>query len=184
MDRTFSNPVTGDTATLVEMSNETNGARTAAVVAAKPGGGVPMHQHTDHDEVIEVIAGELEVILNGKKQHLGPGDRVLIERGVTHLWRNPSRDRELEMRATMTPGHPDFERFLRVYYGLGRDGELGKNKMPKRFSDLALLADLDPSIFVGLKRLLRPLMRWTAKRARQRGREAELLRRYVPEDVR
>ena len=184
MQRTFSNPVTGDTATFLEMSKETGGARSVAELEVQPGGGVPIHQHADHGEQIEVLAGELEVVLSGKKRRLGPGERVVIERGVTHLWRNPSPDRVLLMRATMTPGHPDFERFLRVYYGLGRDGELGKNKMPKRFSDLALLGELDPSIFVGLKRLLRPLMRWTAKRARKRGREAELLRRYVSDDAR
>ena len=184
MERTFSNPATGDTVTLVEMSRETAGTRTVAALEVKPGGGVPIHQHADHDELLEVIAGELEVILNGKTQRFGPGERAVIERGVTHLWRNPSPDRGLEMRATMTPGHPDFERFLRVYYGLGRDGELDKNKMPKRFSDLALLGELDPSIFVGLKRLMRPLMRWAAKRARKRGREAELFRRYVPDDAR
>ncbi|HEY5948523.1 MAG TPA: cupin domain-containing protein [Kofleriaceae bacterium] len=184
MERTFSNPVTGDTATLIEMSKETSGVRSVAEIEVKPGGGVPMHQHADHDELIEVATGEVEVIMNGKTRRLGAGERIFIERGVTHLWRNPSPDRGLTMRATMTPGHPDFERFLRVYYGLGRDGELGKNKMPKRFSDLALLAELDPSIFIGLKRLLRPLMRWVAKRARTRGREAELLRRYVPDDVR
>jgi hypothetical protein len=84
----------------------------------------------------------------------------------------------------MTPGHPDFELFLRVFYGLGRDGELGKDKLPRRFGDLALLSELDPSIFVGAKRLLRPLMRWTAARARKRGREAELLRRYAPDERR
>jgi hypothetical protein len=82
----------------------------------------------------------------------------------------------------MTPGHPDFERFLRVYYGLGRDGELGENKLPRRFEDLAVLGELDPSIFIGAKRLLRPLMRWTAARARKRGRTAELLGRYAAGD--
>lgn len=65
-----------------------------------------------------------------------------------------------------------------MYYGLGRDGELGRNKLPKRFGDLALLSELDPSIFVGAKRLLRPLMRWAAKRAGRCGREAELLAHY------
>jgi hypothetical protein len=47
-----------------------------------------------------------------------------------------------------------------------------------------LISDLDPSIFVGAKRLLRPLMRWTAARARKRGREAELLRRYASDERR
>lgn len=178
MVRTIINTATGEKATFLETSHETGGARTIAEVEVGPGGGVPVHQHADHDEKIEVIAGQIEVTLQGAKRRLGPGEHVLIPRGTTHRWCNPSPDGDLRFRATMTPGHPDFERFLRVYYGLGRDGELGRNKLPKRFADLALLGDLDPSIYVGAKRLLRPLMRWTAARARKRGREAELLRRY------
>jgi quercetin dioxygenase-like cupin family protein len=181
MERTIVNTATGERATYLETSRETGGARTALEVEVKPGGGVPVHRHADHDELIEVVAGEIEVTMHGTKRRLGPGEHVLIERGTAHEWRNPSPDRDLTFRGGMTPGHPDFELFLRVYYGLGRDGELGKNKLPKRFADLALLGELDPSIFVGVKRLLRPVMRWTAERARKRGREAELLRRYAPE---
>ena len=184
MDRTITNTATGEQATYLETSRETGGARSTLDLVVKPGGGVPVHQHADHDELIEVVEGEIEVTLNGAKRRLGPGERVLIERGVPHRWCNPSPDRDLRFRGGMTPGHPDFELFLRVYYGLGRDGELGKDKLPKRLGDLALLSELDPSIFVGAKRLLRPLMRWTARRARRRGREAELLRRYAPDESR
>lgn len=181
MERTITNTATGEQATYLETSRETGGARTVAEVRVKPGGGVPVHQHAGHEERIEVLAGEIEVTTNGRTRRLGPGEVAVIERGTTHRWCNPSRDRDLTFRATMTPGHPSFEKFLRVYYGLGRDGELGRNKLPKRFADVALLAELDPSIFVGLKRLMRPFMRWTAARARRRGREAELLQRYAPD---
>jgi quercetin dioxygenase-like cupin family protein len=182
MSRTIINTATGEKATYLETSRETNGARSVLEVEVKPGGGVPVHRHGDHDELIEVIAGEIEVTMNGTKHRLLPGESIVIERGTTHQWRNPSPAHDLKFRGGMTPGHPDFELFLRVFYGLGTDGELGKNKLPKRFSDLALLSELDPSIFVGVKRLLRPVMRWTAKRARKSGREAELLERYAAKE--
>lgn len=184
MERTISNTATGEKVTYLETSRETGGARSSFEMQAQPGGGVPAHQHADHDELVEVLDGEIEVTLNGVRRRLGPGERVVIERGTTHQWRNPSPDRVLTFRGAMTPGHPDFEVFLRVYYGLGRDGELGPNKLPKRFGDLAILSALDPSIFVGAKRLLQPFMRWTAARARRQGREAELLRRYAPDERR
>ena len=184
MERTIINTATGEKLTYLETSRETGGARSSFEMEAGPGGGVPVHQHADHDELIEVLEGEIEVTMNGTQRRLGPGERVLIERGTKHLWRNPAPDRDLKFRGGMTPGHPDFELFLRLYYGLGRDGELGKNKLPRRLGDLALLSDLDPSIFVGVKRLLRPLMRWAAARARKRGREAELLRRYASDEQR
>ena len=184
MERTIINSATGERLTYLETSRETAGARSSFEMEAKPGGGVPVHQHADHDELIEVLEGEIEVTMNGSKRRLGPGERVLIERGTTHRWCNASPDRDLKFRGGMTPGHPDFELFLRVYYGLGRDGELGKDKLPRRLGDLALLSELDPSIFVGAKRLVRPLMRWIAARARKRGREAELLRRYASDERR
>ena len=181
MERTILNTATGEKATFLQTSVETAGERSAFEIEVRPGGGVPTHQHSDHDEHMEVVAGELEVTLAGRRRRLGPGEHVVVPRGTTHRWRNPSRERELKFRGQMTPGHPDFELFLRVYYGLGRDGELGRNKLPKRFADLALLSELDPSIFVGLRRLLRPLMQWTAARAHRRGRNTELLRRYAPD---
>jgi hypothetical protein len=62
-------------------------------------------------------------------------------------------------------------------------GELRPSGLPRRFADLALLADWDPSLLaVGARRLLAPLMRWSARRARAHGRAAELLRRYGGSD--
>ena len=122
MERTIVNTATGEKVTYLETSRETGGARSRFEMEAKPGGGVPLHRHAHHDELIEVLDGEIEVTMNGVKRRLGPGERVLIERGTTHRWCNPSPDRDLKFRGGMTPGHPDFELFLRVYYGLGRDG--------------------------------------------------------------
>jgi hypothetical protein len=66
-----------------------------------------------------------------------------------------------------------------VSFGLGRDGWLRPSGLPRRFADLALLADWDPSLLaVGPRRLRVPLLRWWARRARANGHAAELLRRY------
>jgi Cupin domain len=127
---------------------------------------------------IEVLDGEIEVTVGGVTRRLGAGERVVIQRGTVHAWRNPSSDRKLRFRGMMTPGHPGFEAFLRLWFGLARDGQLRRSGMPRHFGDLALLADWDPSLAAGPLRLLAPLMRWSARRARSRGRAAELLRRY------
>ena len=182
-ERTISNPVSGERCTFLETSRETNAARTIAEFDVTPGGGVPTHRHSEHSERIEVLDGEIEVTMNGTQHRIGPGDVFVIEPRAVHSWRNPSTDRHLKARMTMTPGHPGFERFLRVWFGLGRDGELRPNGMPRRFSDLALLTEWDPSILAGPKRLLTPLIRLAARRARKRGRDRELLRRYDPESV-
>ncbi|HLK12459.1 MAG TPA: cupin domain-containing protein [Candidatus Binatia bacterium] len=178
-DRAIQNPVTGERAVFVETSCESNGARTVGEVEVRPGGGVFAHRHAEHEERIEVLEGELEVTLGWVRCRLQAGEQVVVPRGTVHGWRNLSSERTARFRGTMTPGHPGFETALRVAFGLGRDGGLRRNGVPRRFTDLALIADWDPSLLdVGPRRLLAPLMRWTARRAAARARAADLLRRY------
>jgi quercetin dioxygenase-like cupin family protein len=175
--RTIENPVTGERATFLETSQETGGARTVADLEVAPDGGVPKHNHTDHDERIDVLEGEIEVTIDGKRHRLLAGEQIVIQRGRVHSWRNPSQQTS-RFRGSMNPGHPGFERLLRVLFGLARDGQVRPNGMPRSLADLGLLTEWDPSILSGPLRLLRPLMRWFARRARARGRADELLRRY------
>ena len=178
-DRTIDNPVTGQRAVFIETARESGGARTVLDVETTPGGGVLPHRHGDHEEWIDVLEGEIELTTSGVTRRVCAGEHVVIEPGAVHSWRNPGADRNLRFRGTMMPGHPGFETVLRVSFGLGRDGELRPSGLPRRFADLALLADWDPSLLaVGARRLLAPLMRWSARRARAHGRAAELLRRY------
>lgn len=180
-DRAIHNPVTGERATYLETSRESGGARTVIEFEVGAGGGPPRHQHANHQERIEVLEGEIEVTAGGVTRRMGVGEQVVIEPGTVHGWRNPS-DRKLRFRGMMTPGNPGFEVFLRVWFGLARDGALRPGGLPRRFGDLALLADWDPSLAAGPLRLMAPLMRWSAHRARARGRAAELLRRYGCEE--
>lgn len=182
-DRTIQNPVTGQRVVFVETASDSRGARTVLDVDTTPGGGVLMHQHADHEEWIDVLEGEIEVTMDGVTRRAGAGEHIVIAAGAVHSWRNPTPDRLLRFRGTMTPGHPGFETVLRVSFGLGRDGGLRASGMPRRFADLALLTDWDPSLLaIGPRRLLGPLMRWSARRARARGHAAELLRHYGSAD--
>lgn len=177
--RTIENPVSGERATWIESARDNGGTRTVADVEVGPGGGVPVHRHAQHQERIHVLAGEMQVTVRGQGRRLVAGESIVVEPGVMHGWRNPSRDRKLVFRGEMHPGHPGFETALRVIFGLGRDGELRPGGMPRRFTDLALVAGWDPSLLaVGPRRLLVPLLRWYAGRAAARARAAVLLRRY------
>lgn len=176
--RTIENPVTGERATFVETSEESGAARTVADLQVAPRGGVPKHRHADHEERIEVLEGEIEVTIEGKTTRLREGEHVVIRRGHTHSWRNPSPARSSRFRGRMTPGHPGFERLLRVLFGLARDGHVRPNGLPRRLEDIGLLTEWDPSILHGPLRVLAPVLRWFARRARARGRADELLERY------
>lgn len=177
--RTIENPVSGERATWIECARDNGGARTVADVEVSPGGGVPEHRHAQHEERIRVLAGEMEVTVHGGVHRLAAGESIVVERGATHGWRNPSRGRRLFFRGEMLPGHPGFETALRVVFGLGRDGELRPGGLPRRFTDLALVAGWDPSLLaVGPRRLLLPILRWYNRRAASRARAAVLLGRY------
>jgi len=177
-DRTIDNPVTGERVTYIETSHDTGRARSVIDLEVQPGGGVAIHRHAGHDEQIEVLEGEIEVTLNGARRRLGAGERLVIERGTVHAWRNPSPDGLLRFRGMMTPGHPGFENVLRVLFGLARDGEVRRNGVPKRISDVGLLLALDPSLLTGMLRLVAPLARWSARRPSARRRAGALLHRY------
>jgi quercetin dioxygenase-like cupin family protein len=174
----ITNPVTGERMTFVATSSQTGGARTVGDLLIDRLGGVPGHFHDAHDERIEVLEGEIEVIVEGVKTTLRAGDHIDIPRGKVHSWRNPSRDRASAFRGTMTPGHPGFETAIKVMFGLARDGEVRRSGIPKRFSDVALLADWNQGLPAGPLSLLKPVFAWAARRAKARGRDAELLRRY------
>ena len=180
-DRTIHNPVTGQRAIFIETARESGGARTVADVETTPGGGVLLHRHADHEERIEVLEGEIEVTTDGVTRRVRAGEHVVIEAGAVHSWRNPSADRVLRFRGMMTPGHPGFETVLRVSFGLGRDGGLRPSGLPRRFADLALLADWDPSLLaVGPRRLLgaaHAVVRAARPGPRSRRRAAASLRR-------
>ena len=181
--RVIENPVTGQRVIFTETARETDGARTVADIDTTPGGGVLLHQHAEHEEWIGVVEGEIELTMDGVTRQLRAGQEAVIPAGAVHSWRNPSPDRVLRFRAMMTPGHPGFETVIHVSFGLGRDGWLRPSGLPRRFADLALLTDWDPSLLaVGPRRLLTPLMRWAARRARATGHAAELLRRYGVSD--
>ncbi|QKH38253.1 cupin domain-containing protein [Achromobacter pestifer] len=51
---------------------------------------VPPHVHPNQDEYIFVLAGRIDLLLDGKKASAGPGDLVRMPRGVPHAFFNNS----------------------------------------------------------------------------------------------
>jgi len=69
------------------------GARELVVieVTLEPGHGHNFHQHPDQEEVIYVVAGEVEQWLEREKRVLQPGDSVFIPKDVVHASFNTSQ---------------------------------------------------------------------------------------------
>ncbi len=62
------------------------GAKDSTVidVTLTPGKGHNFHKHPDQEEMILVVAGQVEQWLDREKRILGPGDSVFIPAGVVH----------------------------------------------------------------------------------------------------
>jgi quercetin dioxygenase-like cupin family protein len=175
--RTIENPVQKDVATFVETSSETGGAKSVIDVDVAPGGRVRPHYHHDFDEEIVAVDGPIEVTAGGRKILLRQGERYVVPRGVTHTWANVS-ERAIRFRAILVPGHRGFENFLRLAYGLARDGKVKADGTPSAFGDLAVLLTWGDTNIPGVMGVLNPVLRWRARKAEASGRAGELRARY------
>jgi quercetin dioxygenase-like cupin family protein len=65
---------------------ETTGAKELVVIEVNlaQGHGHNFHKHPDQEEVIYVVAGQVEQWLEAEKQVLSPGDSVFIAKDVVH----------------------------------------------------------------------------------------------------
>ena len=57
---------------------------TAMDVTIKPGKGHSFHRHPDQEEVIFIVAGNVEQWIEREKRILGPGDSAFIPAGLVH----------------------------------------------------------------------------------------------------
>jgi mannose-6-phosphate isomerase-like protein (cupin superfamily) len=56
----------------------------------EPGNGQPLHIHHNIDELLYVLEGEIDFLLDGKRARFGPGGFAFIARGSPHAFRNLS----------------------------------------------------------------------------------------------
>ena len=81
-----------DWGTLGWMSRPATGAANLVVIEVNllPGRGHNFHKHPDQEEVIYVLAGEVEQWLEQERRILRPGDAVFIDADVVHASFNVS----------------------------------------------------------------------------------------------
>jgi len=160
----------------VETSEETGGSRTLVIVDLGPGGVAPAHRHKTQAERFVCVSGVLDVSLDGKTRKLTAGEEVTAPSGMMHAFGNTGSERAV-FRVEITPGNPGWEKMMRVSFGLVNDGETWGD-IPKRFTDLAVLATWGEADLPGPLVLFAPLFRWRAASEAGIRRGAELLRRY------
>jgi len=75
-----------------------------------PGFGVPPHVHEREDELIYIVAGEFEIILEDEKFSAHTGDHVFFPRHVAHAFQNVG-SKPGKAIFTISPG-ANFEEFF------------------------------------------------------------------------
>jgi mannose-6-phosphate isomerase-like protein (cupin superfamily) len=128
MTDTIVNPLTGDTLTFLEATDELFRFRELALPSTY---GPALHVHPHQEERFEVIRGSIEFVMGRNKVVCHPGESVVVPAGVAHTFQNAG-DGEAEMFGEYRPGLPEHSRrFFEVYFALARAGLTDAKGLPK-----------------------------------------------------
>ncbi len=137
-----------DRITFVKTTEETNGEYLLLKEEVAPHGGTPMHYHVSFTEKFEVLEGQLNIMIAGEHKILKAGQGTFVPLKAHHRVFNTSETPV----AYMTEVRParQFEKALRVDYGLARDGKTNAEAIPTNLWHLALLFQLSESYLPGV----------------------------------
>src|SRR5260221_6940303 len=133
--RVIENPILKDRITFLKTAAETNGEYLLFQVELAPGGGVLRHYHTTFTERFEVLDGELHIDSRHEQLVLRSGQSADIPLRAAHRFYNPS-SQSVSFLAEVKPAR-QFEKNLRISYGLPRDGKTTAQGIPKNPLHLA-----------------------------------------------
>jgi quercetin dioxygenase-like cupin family protein len=101
-------------------------------------GGTPIHVHPHAVETYEVLEGKLDVYVDGRWRTLSAGERLSVEQGEPHTFRNSSTE-----LARVYNTHQPAMRFAEYFEGLGiitSRGIISSQRItPKAILHLAIL---------------------------------------------
>jgi quercetin dioxygenase-like cupin family protein len=175
--RVFINPAFKDKVTVLKTSEETGGVYSLGLLEIAPGGGNPMHTHSEFEETFTAQQGILGVNLRGEKHYLSPGESLTIPKHTPHHFFNDSMDK-VSCTVKFVPGHENFIKGLAIAYGLATDGLTNKAGVPKKLKHLAIMVCLMDTRLTGLLGWLYPLFRMLSNTAKRDGTEQILLEKY------
>jgi quercetin dioxygenase-like cupin family protein len=82
-------------------------------VRYEPGKRVPWHAHEDTEQVMLILDGEVDMTIEEESRSLGPGDVVVVNRGLRHKLHSEGGVTFVEALAPVPLDHvPDRERDL------------------------------------------------------------------------
>jgi quercetin dioxygenase-like cupin family protein len=122
-------PVTGERIVFRKRSRDTGGELLEMSLYLAPGGFIASpHVHPNQEERFEVKGSPVMFRVAGKERLYQPGESVFVPPGIPHVWWNASE----QEAATLVQFRPalDTETFFETFFGLARDGKVGKSGLP------------------------------------------------------
>ena len=120
--------VIGDMQTFKLTGKDTNGMFTLIEEENDPGTGIPLHVHTNEDEIFRVLEGEMELTVGDNTTILKAGDLAFGPRGIPHSWKivgdkkakvilsvfPAGIENMFEELGKLPPGPPDFPKISEI----------------------------------------------------------------------
>jgi len=91
----------------------------------------PEHVHPLQENSFKVISGNMSFSVNGKTQIIGPGESMIISKGVPHYFWNDC-GMEAHYVQYFRPAL-QIENFFRTFFTLARENKLNNNGLPNIF---------------------------------------------------
>ena len=79
--------ILGDHQQIKLTGKDTKGKFLAIYQDNPPDTQIPMHVHTNEDEVYKIWEGEVEFTVGNKKSILKSGDTIFLPRNIPHMWK-------------------------------------------------------------------------------------------------
>lgn len=124
--------VVGDVVTIKATGKETGGAYSLIEVQTPPGGGAPMHFHTQEDEAFLPLEGEYELVIPEKSVSLAPGAFAFVPRGTVATYRNAGSTWGRMLILCTPAGHEEFMRAIGQPLGAGELPAAGGPPTPEQ----------------------------------------------------
>ncbi len=146
--RVLENPILRDKITFLKTAVETGGEYLLFRVELAPGGGVISHYHTTFTERFECVSGELHIAVGGTHGVFGPGQVADVPLRTVHRFHNPT-DQTATFTTEVRPAR-QFEKNLKISYGLARDGKTNAQGLPKNLLHLAVIFQFAETYLPGI----------------------------------
>jgi quercetin dioxygenase-like cupin family protein len=163
-------PVTGERIIFRRRSGDTGGELLEMTLVLGPSGFIATeHVHPNQEERFEISGAPAMFRIGEDERLVQPGEVVVIPPGTPHVWWNPGRE-EVTTLIQVRPAL-DTETFFETFFGLARDGKVGRGGLPNPLQMMLLAREYNREMQLprSRQRVLYPIARAVAPIARALG---------------